>query len=65
MKTKAKETKRQRAERIANSNNGNTMRTRVVKDKKKYSRKTKHKKMSKEEIDATFREFERIANEKF
>jgi hypothetical protein len=48
MKTKAKETKRQRAERIANSNNGNTMRTRVVKDKKKYSRKTKHKKMTKE-----------------
>ena len=43
MKTKAKETKRQRAERIANSNNGNTMRTRVVKDKKKYSRKRKHK----------------------
>jgi len=48
MKTKAKETKRQRAERIANSNNGNTMRTRIVKDKKKYSRKRKHKNDTKE-----------------
>lgn len=65
MKTKAKESKRQRAERIANSNNGNTMRTRVVKDKKKYSRKTKHKKMTKEEIDAAFRELDRIARGKF
>ena len=65
MKTKAKETKRQRAERIANSNNGNTMRTRVVKDKKKYSRKSKHKKMTKEEIDAAFRELDRIARGKF
>ena len=63
--TKAKETKRQRAERIANSNNGNTMRTRVVKDKKKYSRKSKHKKMTKEEIDAAFRELDRIAGGKF
>ena len=63
MKTKAKETKRQRAERIANSNNGNTMRTRVVKDKKKYSRKTKHKKMMKEEIDSAFRELDRIARD--
>lgn len=65
MKTKAKETKRQRAERIANSNNGNTMRTRVVKDKKKYSRKTKHKKITKEEIDAAFRELDRFDRGKF
>ena len=60
-KTQAKETKRQRAERIANSNNGNTMRTRVVKDKKKYSRKSKHKKFTKEEVDAMFRALDRIA----
>ena len=65
MKTKAKESNRQRAERIANSNNGNTMRTRVVKDKKKYTRKTKHKKMSKEEVDVAFRELDRIARGKF
>ena len=60
MKTKAKETKRQRAERIANSNNGKTMRTRVVKDKKKYTRKTKHKKMSREEINEKFAELEKL-----
>lgn len=59
--TKAKETKRMRKERISNSNNGATMRTRVVKDKKKYTRKTKHKKYSKEEVDAMFRELDRIA----
>lgn len=41
--SKAKETKCQRKERISNSNNGATMRTRVVKNKKKYTRKTKHK----------------------
>lgn len=58
--TKAKETKCQRKERISNSNNGATMRTRVVKDKKKYTRKTKHKKMSKEEIDAKFVELETL-----
>ena len=39
MKNQAKESKRQRAERIANSNNGLTMRTRTVPSKKKYSRK--------------------------
>lgn len=38
-KNTAKESKRQRAERIANSNNGMTMRTRTVQSKKKYSRK--------------------------
>ena len=61
MATKAKETKCQRKERISSSNNGATMRTRVVKDKKKYTRKAKHKKYTKEEIDTMFRELEAIA----
>lgn len=43
MSTKAKENERMRKERIAGSDNGRTMRTRVVNDKKKYTRKTKHK----------------------
>ena len=60
-KTKAKETERMRKERIAGSDNGRTMRTKIVKDKKKYTRKTKHKKMTKEEIDAAFRELDRIS----
>ena len=64
-KNSAKENERMRKERIAGSDNGRTMRTRVVKDKKKYTRKTKHKKMSKEEIDAAFRELDRIARGKF
>lgn len=38
-KNEAKESKRQRAERIAQSNNGMTLRTRTVSSKKKYSRK--------------------------
>ena len=38
-KEQAKESKRQRAERIANSSNGMTMRTRVVPSKKKYDRR--------------------------
>lgn len=43
MKTNdAKESKRQRDERISGSNNGLTLRTRIVKDKTKYSRKRKH-----------------------
>lgn len=41
--TEAKENERMRKERIAGSDNGRTMRTRVVKDKKKYTRKKKHK----------------------
>ena len=44
MATKTKETERMRNERIAGTNNGRTLRTHVVKDKKKYSRKKKHKK---------------------
>lgn len=35
---KAKESKRQRSERIADSNNGATLRTRVVGDRKKRKR---------------------------
>lgn len=64
-KNSAKENERMRKERIAGSDNGRTMRTRVVKDKKKYTRKTKHKKMSKDEIDAAFRELDKIARGKF
>ena len=41
-KNSAKETERMRKERIAGSDNGRTMRTRVVNDKKKYTRKSKH-----------------------
>ena len=44
MATKAKENERMRNERIAGSDNGRTLRTRVIKNKKKYSRKKKHKK---------------------
>lgn len=36
---KAKENERMRNERIAGTNNGLTLRTRVIKNKKKYSRK--------------------------
>ena len=43
MANEAKESERMRAERIADSDNGRTLRTRVIKDKKKYSRKRKHK----------------------
>ena len=42
-KEQAKESKRQRAERIANSSNGMTMRTRVVPSKKKYDRREVNK----------------------
>lgn len=42
-KEQAKESKRQRAERIANSLNGMTMRTRVVPSKKKYDRREANK----------------------
>lgn len=38
-----KETKAQRAARIAGTGNGATLRTRLVLDRKKYSRKIKHK----------------------
>lgn len=42
-KEQAKESKRQRAERIAESSNGMTMRTRVVPSKKKYDRREANK----------------------
>jgi hypothetical protein len=42
-KKQAKESKRQRAERIAESSNGMTMRTRVVPSKKKYDRREANK----------------------
>lgn len=42
-KKSAKENERMRNERISGSDNGRTMRTRVVKNKKKYTRKSKHK----------------------
>lgn len=41
--TDIKETRAQRAARIAGTGNGATLRTRTVRDKKKYSRKEKHK----------------------
>jgi len=46
MAQKAKESARLRQERIAGTSNGMTLRTRVVKDRKKYSRKIKHTKKS-------------------
>ena len=55
MSTKAKENERMRKERIAGSDNGRTMRTRVVKDKKKYTRKTKHKEFTQEDADECVR----------
>lgn len=38
-----KETRAQRAARIAGTGNGATLRTRTVRDKTKYTRKIKHK----------------------
>ena len=46
MANKAKESARLRDERIAGTSNGMTLRTRVVRDRKKYSRKIKHIKKS-------------------
>ena len=40
----AKESARMRAQRIDGSQNGATLRTRIVRDKTKYSRALKHKK---------------------
>lgn len=42
--TDAKETDRMRDERIAETNNGSTLRTRIVPNKKSYKRHRKHKK---------------------
>ena len=46
MAHKAKESVRLREERIAGTSNGMTLRTRVVRDRKKYTRKLKHNKKS-------------------
>lgn len=54
-KNSAKENERMREERIAGSDNGRTMRTRVVKDKKKYTRKTKHKEFTQEDANECVR----------
>lgn len=54
-KNSAKENERMRKERIAGSDNGRTMRTRVVKDKKKYTRKSKHKEFTQEDADECVR----------
>lgn len=54
-KNSAKENERMRKERIVGSDNGRTMRTRVVKDKKKYTRKTKHKEFTQEDADECVR----------
>ena len=43
---KAKETRAQRAARIAGTGNGATLRTQFVPDKHKYSRKIKHKSLA-------------------
>ena len=50
----AKESARMRAQRIDGSQNGATMRTRVVRDKTKYSRTLKHKKSLAEAGDFPF-----------
>ena len=54
-KNSVKENERMRKERIAGSDNGRTMRTRVVKDKKKYTRKTKHKEFTQEDANECVR----------
>lgn len=46
MAQKAKESARLRKERIAGTSNGMTLRTRMVRDRKKYTRKLKHNKKS-------------------
>jgi len=46
MARRAKESVRLRQERIAGTSNGATLRTRVVRDRKKYTRKIKHSRKS-------------------
>lgn len=43
MTNRATESERIRSERISGTNNGSTLRTRVVRDESKYTRKIKHK----------------------
>ena len=49
--TRPKENARLREERIAGTDNGLTLRTRVVRDRKKYTRKIKHRKSIAEAMD--------------
>lgn len=42
MAKKAKESRKLREERIAGTGNGATLRTRIVRDRKKYTRKVRH-----------------------
>ena len=53
-KKEAKETARLREERITGTNNGLTLRTRVVRDRTKYTRKLKHRKSPAETGDFPF-----------
>lgn len=49
--TRPKESARLRDERIAGTDNGLTLRTRIVKDRTKYTRKIKHRKSIAEAMD--------------
>lgn len=49
-----KESARIRDERIAGTDNGLTLRTRIVKDRTKYTRKIKHRKSIAEAVDFAF-----------
>lgn len=53
-KKEAKESARLRDERITGTDNGLTLRTRVVRDRTKYTRKLKHKKSPAETGDFPF-----------
>ena len=53
-KKEAKESARLRDERITGTDNGLTLRTRVVRDRTKYSRKIKHRKSPAEAGDFPF-----------
>ena len=52
--TRPKESARLRDERIAGTDNGLTLRTRIVKDRTKYTRKIKHRKSIAEAVDFAF-----------
>ena len=54
MANKSKESTRLREVRIAGTDNGLTLRTRIVRDRTKYSRKIKHRKSSASAEDFAF-----------
>lgn len=54
MANKHKESDRLRNERIAGTSNGTTLRTRIVRDRTRYTRKLKHKKSIAEAMDFAF-----------